>query len=233
MKTIDVAMVSWPNHPRRIEYVETILEALTEKLSASGHILRYFMSAEMQLDPDHTWHGDELEKLCEHYGIVLQWRGPPANLGANMNAAMRMGTGDFIYLQQDDWLLREPLDLSPGADLLDKYYQLDIVRYSWPDSDAMRPTFNGDIEGWRTIDPKGKWPYGDDPHLRRRDFMERWCWYKEGDIHGSASGSVMEVMADGGALSVVADKVYYEHHGRVSAVLGDHRSGANRRYEDE
>lgn len=233
MKTIDVTMVSWPNHPRRIEYVETILEALTEKLSASGHILRYYMMSETQRDPEHTWHGDELEKLCEHYGIVLDWRQGPANLGANMNAAMKMGTGDFIYLQQDDWLLREPFDLSPGADLLEKYYQLDIVRYSWPDDDAMRPTFNGTLDGWRTIDPKGKWPYGDDPHLRRRDFMERWCWYKEGGGHGSASGSVMKAMAAGGAISVVADKVYYEHHGRVSAVLGDHRTGAVRRYEDD
>jgi hypothetical protein len=226
-------MVSWPNHPRRIEYTSTILDVLSEKLNARDYMMRFYMSAETQRDPDHTWHGDELEELCEHYGVVLQWRGEPANLGANMNAAMRMGNGEFIYLQQDDWLLREPLDLSPGADLLEKYNQLDIVRYCWPDSDRMRPTYNGELDGWRTIDPKGKWPYGDDPHLRRRDFMDRWRWYKEGGGHGSASGSVMEMMAAGGALSVVADKVYYAHHGRVSAVLNDNRSGANRRYEDE
>lgn len=231
MKTIDIAMVSWPNHPARIKYTRTVLEALRENLIASSHELRFYLSAETQRDPRHSWHGDELVALCTQFNVYLEWHGEPANLGANMNAAMRLGVGEFVYLQQDDWLLRYPLDLSPGADLLEKHNQLDIVRYCWPDNDRMRPTYNGELEGWRTIAPKGKWPYGDDPHLRRRDFMQKWRWYLEGGGHGSASASVMKMMAQGGALSVVADKVYYQHHGYVSAVLDDNRSGACRREE--
>ncbi len=231
--TIDVAMTSWPNHPRRIEYITQILESLKEKLSASEHDLRFYCSAETEPDPRSTWHGGELEALCQTYGIELKWRDAKANLGANMNAAMRMGSGEFVYLQQDDWWLRAPLDLSLGADLLWRHRDLDIVRYCWPQADYMLPTLKPGPEGWRLIDPKGKWPYGDDPHLRRRDFMDQWGWYFEGGGHGSASGALMKKLAQGNSQSVVADKVYYEHKGRVSAVLGDVRSGKDRRYEDQ
>ncbi len=231
MKTIDICMTSWPNHPERIKYTRTVLEALRDNLIASSHALRLYMSAETQRDPKHTWHGRELVDLCEAFNVTMEWRDEPANLGANMNAAMRMGSGDFILLQQDDWLLKEPLDLSPGADLLEKHRQLDIVRYSWPDNDRMRPTYNGELDGWRTIDPKGRWPYGDDPHLRRRDFMEKWRWYKEGGGHGSASSNLMQMMIDHNAVSVVADKVYYAHHGRVSAVINGPRGREERRDE--
>jgi hypothetical protein len=230
MKTIDVCMTSWPNHPERIKYTKHIFKSL-EHLFGGLHFLRFYMSAETQRDPKHSWHGEELSELCEKRHVELQWRAGPANLGANMNAAMRMGEGEFILLQQDDWLLLEPLDLSPGADLLEKHKAIDIVRYCWPDNDRMRPTYNGELDGWRTIDPKGKWPYGDDPHLRRRDFMEKWKWYLEGGGHGSASGDLMRLMANSNALSVVADKVYYAHHGRVSAVINGPRDREKRRDE--
>ncbi len=235
MKTIDICMTSWPNHPERIRYTRHVLESLRKNLTASRHWLRFNMSAETERDPKHSWHGEELSALCVAFGVELQWRNAPANLGANMNAAMRVDQrdypGDFILLQQDDWLLRYPLDLSPGADLLENHSPLDIVRYCWPDSDRMRPTYNGELDGWRTIDPKGKWPYGDDPHLRRRDFMDKWKWYLEGGGHGSASGDLMKLMAKRNALSVVADKVYYAHHGRVSAVINGPRGREERRDE--
>ena len=230
-KTIDVAMVSWPNHPKRIVYLTHVLDALRKMFSAGEHELRWYCSAETQRDPKSSWHGDELEALCKSHGITLAWRDARANLGANMNAAMRMGSGEFVYLQQDDWLLRYPLDISPGANLLTRHLELDMVRYSWPDGDDMRPTFVDGPEGWRKIDPKGKWPYGDDPHLRRRDFMDQWGWYREGGGHGTASSGLMKTMARGSARIVAADRAYYEHHGFVSAVLGDVRSGANRRYQ--
>jgi hypothetical protein len=232
MDVIDIAMTSWPNHPKRIEYISIVLESLKANLSASGHELKLYCSIETQRDPKVTWHGDELAALLQQYGATYAWRDDTANLGANMNAAIRMGSGRFVLVNQDDWALRYPLDISPGAELLDRYHDLDIVRYCWPDSDNMRPTYCGDLDGWRLIDPKGRWPYGDDPHLRRRDFTDTWGWYMEGGGHGSASGALMEKMARLKAKSVVADRVYYAHKGRVSAVLGDVRSGANRRYEE-
>jgi len=206
---------------------------MREMMTASRHELRLYCSAETEQDPDPrcTWHGQELEALCEEYGVVLKWRHAKANLGANMNSAMAMGSGEYVYLQQDDWCLKHPLDLSPGADLLGRHPRIDFVRYNWPDAEEMRPTFIGKVEGWRMIDPKGNWPYGDDPHLRRRAFMEKWGWYFEGGLHGSASGHLMEQIAQQNGLGVVADKLYYGHLGYVSTVVGDFRDGKNRRYE--
>lgn len=229
--TIDVAMTSWPNHPKRVAYFREVLESLTERLIASEHALRFYCSAESERDAKCTWHGDELTALCHEYGVELKWRDAAANLGANMNAAMRMGTGEFVYLQQDDWRLEYPLNLSLGASLLWRYRDMDIVRYCWPTDPRMLPTLTPGPEGWRAVDPKGKWPYGDDPHLRRRDFMAKWGWYYDKGKHGSASGYLMEKLAKQNGFSVVADKVYYQHIGYASAVLGDQRSGKNRRYE--
>lgn len=231
MQTIDVAMVSWPNHPKRIEYCRATLEAIRDKLSASEHNLRVYCSIESERDSKSTWHGDELEALLKEHGVTYQYRKAPANLGANMNAAIRMCSGDFIFLDQDDWCLCEPLDLSPGANLLEQYPEIDLIRYSWPLAPYMLPTFLPGPDGWRLIDPKGKWPYGDDPHLRRRDFMGKWGWYFEGGGHGSASGDMMDKLAQGNAVIAAADKVYYGHKGYVTAVVNDKRPGGKRRQE--
>lgn len=228
---IDIAMTSWPNHPARLGYLREILNAMETYLTTSTHDVRVYLSAESERDPKHEWCGDELEALCQTHGIAMQWRDAPANLGANMNAAMAMGSGELVYLQQDDWRLNAPLDLSPGADLLYRHRDLDLVRYCWPDNDRMRPTFRDDIEGWRLIDLRGKWPYGDDPHLRRRDFMDKWGWYYDRGKHGTASGALMHKLVRRGAKIVVADRCYYQHCGYASAVIDDVRAGRNRRKE--
>jgi hypothetical protein len=230
METIDVCMTSWPNHPKRLDYFAETIEACRRLLTATGYELRYYCSAESERDPKAVWCGDALIGLCREYDVELEWRGPNANLGANMNAAMRMGAGRFVYLQQDDWRLEKPLDLAKGAALLVKHDTLDIVRYSWPQAPHMAPSFRGTVDGWPKIDVTGNWPYGDDPHLRRRDFMARWGWYFDKGPHGSASGTLMGNLVKGKADIVVADKCYYHHFGYVSANVIDPRGGNDRRY---
>ena len=238
---IDVAMTSWPNHPDRLVYFRKIVDAHRDFLTASRHALRFYCSAESERDPAHPWCGDELHDLCAERDITLTWRDEPANLGANMNAAMMMCTGSTILLQQDDWLLRRPLDLSDGADFLlapghlsvvdspigdSPFLRPDLLRYSWPEDPAMLPTF---IEqprwphGYRQIDTGGLWPYGDDPHLRRQDFFDRYGWYFEGGRHGTASGSLMRYLVKRQATIAADACVSFKHCGAVSAVIHDHR----------
>ncbi len=233
--TIDVAITAWPNHPKRLAYFSQTMAAFRELVTASEHRLRLCCSAETERDPRCEWYGDDLEELCREYHVELQWRDGPANLGANMNAAMRMGDGDLILLQQDDWCPRKRLDLSLGAHTLitplGQRTDVDIVRYSWPEAPNMLPTFGDLWDGWRRLDPAGKWPYGDDPHIRRRDFMDKWKWYYEGGKHGTASADLMGTLARGRALILVDHVNSYRHIGYASAVLGDTRAGRNRRYE--
>jgi hypothetical protein len=140
-----------------------------------------------------------------------------------MNAALRLCDAPLILLIQDDWRLLEPLDLEAGADLLLAEPSIDLIRYSWPDRDDMRPTFTDYGNGFRRIDMQGRWAYGDDPHLRRRDFMERRGWYLEGGGHGSASGDMMARLVAGNATIVAADRCYFRHFGDVSSVLDEKR----------
>lgn len=222
--TIDVALVTWPNHPARLEYFTQMFGLLEEYLHASRHTLRYLCSAETQQDPDRQWMGDELEAYCREKGIRLTWRDAPANTGGNMNSALRLCESECILLQQDDWMLQCTLDLSPGAEFLSSHRHIDILRYSYPDNDRMRPTFIETPTEYRKIDLLGRWPYGDDPHLRRLDFMEKWGWYYDQGIHGTASSQLMRRLIAGGADIRVADKCYYLHGGPVTAVLNDVRN---------
>jgi len=225
---IDVAMIAWPNHPDRVQYFRQTMEAIQKHLTASRHTLRFYCSAESERDPKHQWCGHELEQLCNDYDITLVWRDAPANLGANSNHVLAMCSAPTILYQQADWLLRYPLDLSPGSDFMVENPDVDLLRYSWPEDPKMLPTIedrgggwaNG---GWRQIDINGMWPYGDDPHLRRRDFFWKHGWYFEGGRHGTASGTMMRWLVKHRAVIAAADKCYYSHFGAVSAVLNDHR----------
>lgn len=225
---IDVALVTWPNHPKRIAYFVQTVAALRANLMASSHSLRFLCSAETEQDPRSQWCGAELEQYCMTHGITLSWRHAKPNLGANMNAALRLCSADLIYLHQDDWRLLYPLDLSPGASFLSAHSEVDLLRYSWPDNDRMRPTFIDRPDGFRQVDVHGKWPYGDDPHLRRRDFMDKWGWYLEGGPHASASAQFMTLLKQQEANIRVADRCYYQHFGQISSYPNEPRQGRKR-----
>lgn len=223
MATVDVNLVTWPNHPARWEYFLRTMLALQNHLTASRHEIRWYCSAETERDPRHAWQGNRLEDFCGRYGIELAWHEGRANLGANMNAALRLGSSPTVLLVQDDWLLLRDLDLSPGVEFMDAG-GAELLRYSFPDNDLMRPTFHGHEDGWLRIDLRGRWPYGDDPHLRRRDFVETYGWYLEGGGHGTASATLMRTLMLLCADIAVADRSsYFRHFGDVTAVLDDQR----------
>lgn len=221
MDTIDVALVTWPNHPARIEYFERCVRLLKKRLTASCHTLCWRCSSETEQDTKYPWFGDRLEKVCAAESIQLFWREGPAGLASNMNAALRCCEAELIFLVQDDFCLDDPLDLSPGAEFLLANRDVDLLRYSWPGMDRVRLVDHPD--GWRRFDTQGPWPYGDDPHLRRRDFMDRWGWYLEGTQHGASEGDMVLRLTAGGANIAAADKIYFGHGGAVSAVIDEHR----------
>lgn len=225
---IDIALVTWPNHPLRFDYFADTVQALKDKLTASGHELRFIASAEAKADPDSRWMGQELAEYCAIAGVELHWRKAKPNLGANMNAALRLCSAEVIFLVQDDWILLHPLDLSPGAEFMLAHREIDLMRYSYPDVDRMRPTFHSRPDGWRDIDPGSAWFYGDDPHLRRPDFMDKWGWYLEGSYHSSASQALMSKLKAGNAKICAADKCYFQHHGKISSYPNEIRPGRKR-----
>jgi hypothetical protein len=218
MNAMDVILVTWPNHPRRIEYFHRTVTGLRQKLTASRHLLRWLCSAESEQDPESTWHGDRLEALCREWDIDLSWRAPPASLGGNMNAGCKLARAEVFLLVQDDFELLEPLDLSPGAEFMARHPVVDLLRYSYYQHPQYGTQFAGEIEGWRLVNIDGFWPYGDDPQMRRPLFQHRWGPYIEDCRHGASEGDMLHRLVAGRATIAAADRSYFGHFGEVSAV---------------
>jgi hypothetical protein len=217
---IDVVLMTWPNHPRRIEYFRRTLAALRKHLTASRHELRWLVSSETERDPASTWHGDELATICQAEGMPLHWHEGPASLGAGMNASLQACTSSLIFLVQDDYELLEPLDLSAGADLLSELPHVDMIRYSYYTHPTHGTQFDGMIGEFRRVKTDGPWPYGDDPHLRSTRMTDRHGWYTEGIGH-AAEGDMVHRLVRGRAIIAAPDRCYFGHFGQVASVPAD------------
>jgi len=226
---MDIAISTWPNAPFRFDYFRQTMVSLIENLSASRHTMRWVCSAETQRDPMFPWMGDELEAYCKQHAIELSWRDEKPNLGANMNAALKLCTAPVIWTQQDDWKMLHPLDVSPGIDWIQEHREFAILRYSWPDVPRMCPRFVAAPGGFREILPKSTWFYGDDPHIRRADFQHRWGWYLEGGAHASASQDLMSRLKRGGARIAASSRCYFQHFGQTSSYPRDKETRSGRR----
>lgn len=216
--TIDVAIPTWPNHPKRIEYFTAILDALDEKLTASRHEWRVIVSTETEPDPLHPWCMPELEAICDQRNIPLSRRESHACLGGAMNSVIRACESDIILLVQDDQQLRHPLDISDGIDLLQWHPEVDIIRYSFPEHPVKGTRFAGKIGGWRKVDMCGPWPYGDDPHLFRRSLHDKYGWFAEDVHHGRSESAFIQTLASNDAVIVAADRRYFANIGAVASV---------------
>lgn len=215
MSTIDVVLITWPNHPRRMEFLRRTWDSLQANLCASDHLFRFLCSSESEPDPECKWCGEELEEFCRENFIPLSWAKGPASLGHGMNAAMDLSDSDVVFIHQDDYELLHPLDLSPGANMLVQHREVDLIRYGYPPQEfgwRLLPY----QDGWMRFDTTAKWSYGDEPHLQRRDFANRYR-YTEGNGHAS-EGCMLHNLVAHRAIILAADKPYYGHFGCVSSV---------------
>lgn len=216
-QTIDVVLMSWPNHPVRLTYFIRMFSSLVRNLTASRHPMRFLCSSETERDPKCKWCGSELETICKDAGIELKWHEGPASLGAGMNAAIRACSSPIIFLVQDDYELLEPLDLSPGADLLLKDENLDMIRYSYPPKQYGIVLYESPYFGFHRVSTHHAWCYGDDPQLRHKRMIQRYGWYREGIGHAS-EGDMVQRLASQHATILAPDHTYFGHFGTVSAV---------------
>jgi len=138
-----------------------------------------------------------------------------------MNSALKMCKGDFILLVQDDMFLERELDASPIADFLDQRPKYALVRF-----DSTYTEFHGTIEhlpdATRMLDVnmQGRYPYQDEPHLRRGNFARSFGFYKEGGAHGSASSSINDYFGRTlGDWNIARTEPRYFTHGGVESSM--------------
>lgn len=235
MAMIDIALVAWPNHPKRWQCVRETVASLKRYLTATSDVLQWVCSSESTVDPKHRWYGDELAELCEQHRMTLRFREGKPGLGENMNAALRLCHGDFHLLVQDDRPLQKPLDLSLSVRYLETHRDVALIRYAWPQgknaqTGQHRTKLMTQPDGWRRFDIHMGWLYGDEPHLRHCSFMERFGWYLENVRHGLAEGEMLHRLRRQRAIVLAADELYFGHNSPdVSAVIDDPRvQGGNR-----
>lgn len=220
---IDVAITSWPNSPHRLHYFKTVAGALLDGLSATRYGLRFLCSAESHPLPDHKWCGNELEAFCASNGVELHWRDKPPSMGGNSNDLLTLCTAPFVLFMQDDWLLKTPLDLSDGADLMEGNGSIDLIRYCFGQG-RHKPEFTTHPDGWRRFILAAPWPYGMDPHLLPGTFSEKWGPFHDEPNSVASEGDMLWRLVNGKAEIVAADRSYFYHRkeaGEIGAVAAN------------
>lgn len=175
MKTIDIAMVAWPRTPERVGYMTETLRSIREFVTAPGFDIRLRVSLET-IDVS-TQLFTATRKVCAEYDATPHWRGKLPSLAGNMNDALMLGHGDYILLTQDDWPWQERVDISHDCDILEKSPWVGLIRYATFYTEFVeanhfaRADFS--VHELQIVNMHGPYPYGDQPHLRRKDFATR------------------------------------------------------------
>ena len=217
---IDVAITAWPNCARRLHYFKKVATALLGGLTASRHELRFLCSAESHHLPGEEWRGEKLTQFCDANGIQLFWRNKPPSMGGNCNDIIGHCAAPLILMMQDDWLLKTPLDLSDGADLMLADTSIDIVRYSYGQG-ASKPEFTEHPDGWKRFILTAPWPYGMDPHMIRGTFADTWGPFHDEPNSVACEGDMLWRLVDGKADIAAADQQYFYHRGEAPNGIGD------------
>jgi len=213
---VDIVLLTFPNHPKRLEYLGHTWDCLQKYMVASGDTIRYLCVSESERDPACPWCGDELEQFCHERDIPLTWLSGPASLGHGMNGAMRTAQSAIFGLHQDDYELKHPLDLSLGIRMMERHAEVDLIRYGYPPPEFKWRHLDYK-DGWKRFDLTAHWPYGDEPRLQRKTFPTKFGWYTENNGHAS-EGTMLWTLVRRNAVILAADKRYYDHYGTVSAV---------------
>ena len=228
--SIDVVVYTWPNHPRRLEYFRQTIDALRTNLTATGHDLRFHVSAEIDAPSDGCGRRVELEDECHKRSLPLIWRFGPADIGAHLNAIWRTSDADMLLLIQDDWVLTRPLDLGPVADLLlrDFIKPLGGVRF------VANTQYSGKqwcISGFTLVINNANWSYGDNPALWHRRFYDTLGPFSEGEkLFGMHECKMSEKLAASDLRVLVPNEVvanaahWFKHIGDVTSVPNDQRN---------
>ena len=213
----------WPNVPERVQYLKDTLSCLRERLKALPDEIVVCSES----DSTHGWAPEGLEAICAEHRTRLVFRpqDAPANLGAMLNFAYAQCRNEIVLYVQDDWRLVRPLDLSPGAEILDREVQLAMVRYY-----VAFTTFVGEENGWSLINNSGEYPVADNPALVHKRFLRLTGGYRENGDPGHHEIAMINDFRRSGLKAVAPKEVaenrhhFFIHIGDVSAFPSKRRS---------
>ena len=160
--------------------------------------------------------------------------------GANVNAALGQVKTDFIFLNEDDYVLTTDIDLTQGVRLMQLCPQVGLVRYDGicghvgQSLRLCEALPHGQLD-YLVIEPgltQGHFTYSHRPHLKHRRFHEFYGLYAEGLPLADTEvefGKRVGHMPEGPQIAILSDGIprAFEHIGesRQGSVEDVHTEG--------
>lgn len=224
MKTIDLLITTWLFPPIRFVFLWRTLRALDANLRHTGYELSTIVSAENESTSAVC--RQTLTEFCNDRGARLIWHKGEPNLGSHLNFAFGECPSDLRFYVQDDWLLKVPIDIGPGADLLESDADIAMVRYY-----ASHCRFADMDDQWSTTVYGTPSPYGDNPLLAHRRWLDKVGEFKIGNTPGHHEVKMGTQLKNSGLKVAVPRELaefaktqfktkgnlYFEHIGDTSA----------------
>jgi hypothetical protein len=213
---VTIAILTWPSSDERLTYLAQALAALRQKLTvADDYSVEWMISAET-----HGVDGSRKERLCELcslYGVTPRYRAGVPNLGNHLNDVLRHSVAKYVFLSQDDRILRRPLDLTQGLQLLGQYPRLAAASYCMTDGSDYAQSYHGYVHGFGVPAWCATWRVSDVQMLVAPGFIDRFGPYNENLPHGQAERMLNQQLQADGIMSLMSSIIYFDHVGVTSA----------------
>lgn len=137
-------------------------------------------------DSRNTEHGEVVRAALQGLHVIGGHHLPGATYGENTNKAIRAAEqeSDLLLFLEDDWELRQPLDIWPYAALLMESAEIGMVRLGCLNLDIRGRTWaHGGLVYWKLDhEPhlEGTPVFTGHPSLRHRRYRECYGWYPTG-----------------------------------------------------
>lgn len=208
MEKVDVILTTWARYSSRVKYLKDTLQSLKDNLIATGCELVFTVGAEGREAP----YQNQVKQVCTEYNANLVINDDLPNLGRNLNNLHQNTQNPWVLYIQDDFQLDLPLDIGPDVQIMKKNSSIDMVRYTWRKIEPHEYKTSTYDPSLLLLNPSSRHLYSDNPHLRRRDWLERTGPYST--LDNSACENQMNDTARKRKMHVLLkDKQPFRHSG--------------------
>ncbi len=181
---IQIAVTFWNRLPMRLDCLSQVYESVEKYMYFGSYDHEWIVSCES----DRCVDKNKVDKfLKSKSNITYKWKTEKASLSSNLNTVLKMCTAPLIFYLQDDWEMREPLDLEKDANfLIESDYDMIRYRYCHPQRDKIS-LVSKELNLYN-VHHNVHNLYSDQPHLKKISFHEKYGYFPESTWKGYDSG---------------------------------------------
>lgn len=215
---LSIGIITWPNKPERLEYLERSIRRLRTYLLQQERIGRWICTTETK--GMNSRMEKELEVICAAYQVNLVYHDGSPSIGGNINNLLNyVGDDSYLFLAEDDRLLTQDLDLFGGVSVLEKYPEFSLINYSHTALKYRCLRGDDEIENFHVVSLESPWAIVNFQLLFRPGFFSEYGKYYEDPEHPDAAERDMNIRVKSqGVLTLYTPTYYFVHCGEVSAI---------------